>query len=73
MDKKIYNTECSRCHGEKGNANLYGSKDLVKTNLSIPERIEVIKKGRNMMPAYGTKLSEEQIKAVADYIEELKK
>lgn len=73
LGKEIYANECARCHGENGNANLYGSKDLSQTVLSNVEQIEIITNGKNAMPAFKNKLTEDQVAAVTVYIEELKK
>lgn len=73
LGKEIYANECARCHGENGNANLYGSKDLSQTILSKEEQIGIITNGKNTMPAFKNKLTEDQVAAVTAYIEELKK
>ena len=70
---KIYKTYCVTCHGIYGDMGGSGAFDLTVTELNLEERIEVITKGRNLMTPFEGLLSEEKIKAVAEYIEELKK
>ena len=40
---------------------------MTASTLSLEEKIEVITNGRNAMMAYKTSLSEDEIKAVAEY------
>ena len=56
-------------NGKKG---LFKSPDLSITNLDLSVRVIWIKEGKGVMPAYAGKLSEEEIKAVAAYLDELK-
>lgn len=70
---KIYKTYCVTCHGIYGDMGGSGAFDLSKTQLTLEERIQVITKGRNLMTPFEGLLSEEKIKAVAEYVETLKK
>lgn len=71
--EKIFKSYCVACHGVKGNMGTNGAFDLTRSTLPLPERIEVITNGRNAMTPFKTLLSEEKIKAVAEYVEELRK
>ncbi len=69
--KRVYNTYCLTCHGQKGNMGASGAHDLTKTKLSLAESIKVITEGRGLMTPHKF-LGEEKIKAVAKYIETFK-
>ena len=70
--EKIYKTYCVTCHGIYGDMGSSGAFDLTKSTLSLEERIQVISEGRNLMTPFKELLSEEKIKAVAEYIETLR-
>lgn len=68
---QLYHTHCSECHGEQrlggtGPALLPGNLTRLKKEKSV----EVIAKGlaATQMPAFDSKLSENQIKLLAEYI-----
>ncbi|MBL0763755.1 SirB2 family protein [Marivirga atlantica] len=70
--EKIYLAECKKCHGTDGKKGLFKAPDLTKSELTLEERIAWIKQGKGVMPSYEGKLSADDIKSVAAYIEELK-
>jgi mono/diheme cytochrome c family protein len=70
--KTVYKTYCVSCHGPKGKLMLNDSPDLSVSKMTLEERLENIRKGGSMMPAFEEVLSEEQIQAVAVYLDELK-
>ncbi len=71
--QKLYTASCAKCHGEDGKLNLLGAKDLSISTMDLNARIEIIKNGKNAMTPFSGMLNEEQIKAVAEYTETLKK
>ncbi len=71
--EKIYKTYCVTCHGVYGDMGASGAHDLTVSTLSLEERIEVITNGRNTMTPFKDLLSEEKIRAVAEYTLKLKK
>ncbi len=70
--KQVYKTYCVACHGANGKLKLNDAPDLTFCTMTLEERIENITKGGSMMPAFGEVISEEQIRAVAVYLDELK-
>ena len=46
---------------------LNGAKDLTASVLQKNERIELITKGKNIMPPFNTLLTEKEIEAVATF------
>ncbi len=71
--QELYIASCEKCHGEDGKLNLLGAKDLSISTMDLNARIEIIKNGKNAMAPFSEILNEEQIKAVAEYTETLKK
>lgn len=65
--QRIFKVSCAICHGNDGKLGANGSKDLTKSILTIDERIQLITKGKNTMPAQEGILSADEIKAVAQY------
>lgn len=71
--QELYSASCAKCHGADGTLNLLGAKDLSVSTMDLNARIEIIKNGKNAMTPFFGMLNEEQIKAVAEYTETLKK
>ncbi len=71
--EKLYKQYCVTCHGLYGNMGASGAYNLQKSELALEERINVITNGRNTMTAFKSLLSEERIRAVAEYTLELSK
>lgn len=71
--QEIFNASCVACHGSDGKLNLMGAKDLSQSVMSLDERINIIKNGKNAMTPFEGMLNEEQINAVATYVETFKK
>jgi cytochrome c6 len=77
----IYKLKCAMCHGAQGNADTPAGKAFKAASFSDPavvkisdaDRTAVVKNGKNKMPAFGDKLSADQIKAVLAYIRTLQK
>lgn len=69
--KIIYKQYCVACHGADGKMALNGAKDLSASTIAMEERINQITNGKGMMTPYKDILSEEQIKNVAEYLDEL--
>lgn len=70
--KEIYNTYCVACHGKNGNLGASGAKNLQESTMSLEERIEIITNGKKIMSPFKHVLEENEIEAVARYIENLK-
>ena len=69
---ELYKVNCSPCHGEDGKKGLGGASDLSASILSEDEAKAVITNGRGNMAPYGGALKEEEIKALATYLQSLK-
>lgn len=74
-----FKTKCAMCHGDDGKANTPAGKaykaeplkDPMVVNASDDELAVIVKKGKNKMPAFGDKLTDDQINAVIAYIRSL--
>ncbi|NUO01952.1 MAG: c-type cytochrome [Saprospiraceae bacterium] len=73
--QKLYKTYCVTCHGLNGDMQGNGAIDLTKSALSLDERIKVISEGRTgtVMVGFKTLLDEAKVKALAEYVEKLRK
>lgn len=71
--KTVFLTYCQACHGADGKLGLSGAKDLTLTAKTDAEIREVLQNGKNAMPSYKNTLSEDEIGAVSQFIQSLKK
>lgn len=77
----VYKAKCQMCHGPDGTANTPAGKAIKASSFKSPavknasnaDLIAVVHNGKGKMPAYGTKLSDAQIKAAVAYIRTLQK
>jgi mono/diheme cytochrome c family protein len=69
----LFRKHCVVCHGADGTLGLNGAKDLTQSALPLEERINIITNGKKLMTPFGTILSQDEIKAVAEYTLTLKK
>lgn len=77
----LFKSKCAGCHGPDGKGQTamgkmmklkdLGSEEVQK--LSDAEIHEIITKGKKAMPAFGTKLSKEQIDELAAYVRDFGK
>lgn len=75
-----YKSKCQVCHGPDGKGDTamgkkLGAKDFHSpevAKMSDTELFEITKKGKDKMPAYDGKLTDDQIKALIKYIRSLK-
>lgn len=71
--KLVFKQYCIVCHGADGKLAVSGAKDLSVSVISKEEAIAQVTNGKGLMTPYKDILSEEQIGAVVDYIQELRK
>ena len=63
----IYQKNCVRCHGANGKKGANGAHDLTKSNLNEFGRTYLVTNGLGKMPAFGKKLTPEQVQQVVAY------
>lgn len=77
--KKIYVDKCLKCHGEKGKGDGPKAEDLEKKPADYTDKAKMakftdadlkkaVKEGKKPMPAFGKKLTEEQIDDAIGYV-----
>ncbi len=66
--KVLYEQLCAPCHGIDGTDTREGAKKLAGSQISFFQIPEIIRKGKKTMPAFGKYLSEEDIRAVTQYV-----
>ena len=72
LGTKLYEANCITCHGEDGKKGFANASDLSASVLSEGEAKNVITNGRGGMAPYGGQMTEEEIKALASYLQSLK-
>jgi mono/diheme cytochrome c family protein len=76
----LYKSKCQACHGADGRGDTpagkkVGAKDFHSgevAKMSDTELFEITKKGKEKMPAYDKKLTDDQIKTLIKFIHSLK-
>ena len=76
-----YKAKCAMCHGADGLGATPAGKSLKAASFKDPaivkapdaQLIATVKSGKNKMPAYAGKLTDDQIKAAVAYIRTLEK
>jgi len=63
----LYAQKCMTCHGADGTKGFGGAKSIPASQLTLQERIDLITHGKNTMPAFKGQLTDDEIKAVAEY------
>jgi mono/diheme cytochrome c family protein len=69
--QEIFTMECVKCHGVDGRGVLSGAKNLTVSELSIDEKLDIIRNGKNAMNPYGKVFSDEELNAVGNYVHSL--
>ena len=65
--QSIFQKNCVRCHGADGRKGASGAHDLTKSNLNAFGRTYLVTNGLGKMPAFGKKLTPEQVQQVVAY------
>jgi cytochrome c6 len=69
----VFKKYCVACHGIDGKLAMNGAKDITLSTLNIAERVAHIANGKGIMPPFKDVLSPEELQAVAEYVESLRK
>jgi cytochrome c6 len=72
----LYKSKCQICHGPDGKGSAAGEKMGVKdfhtSKSTDAQMFDIVKKGKNKMPSFDKKLTDDQIKDLIKYIHTLK-
>jgi mono/diheme cytochrome c family protein len=76
----LYKSKCQACHGADGKGDTAAGKKLGVKDFHAPEvakmsdseLFDITKKGKDKMPGYDKKLTDDQIKELITYIRSLK-
>jgi mono/diheme cytochrome c family protein len=74
LGQRIYDDNCARCHGNAGGGGAGPKLADGKVVEDFPDpaaQAEVVREGRGSMPAWGSKLSADEIDAVVRYTREV--
>ena len=65
----IYRENCATCHGADGQGGVGPTLagQVADKYPDIADEISVVTNGRNLMPAWGSRLSEDEIRSVVTY------
>jgi len=69
----LYEANCANCHGTDGKLCALGAKDLSLSTMTKEQAAEIIANGKSTMTPFKFLLTSEEIQAVSDYVEALKK
>lgn len=73
LGRRTYVNNCVACHGATGDGgigNQINTREILELYPTIEDQIEIVTDGRNRMPSFGARLSEEEIDAVVRYSRE---
>jgi cytochrome c6 len=79
--EKIFKAKCVACHAANGSGDTKAGKNLGAQDLRLPAvaqesdstLVGIISKGKNKMPKFDEKLTQEQIKSLIPYVRSLAK
>jgi len=69
--KLLFKSNCSICHGIKGNMKVNGAKDLTKSKASLVKSVAQVYFGRKLMTPFRGKLTDAEIVATSRYANSL--
>jgi cytochrome c oxidase subunit II len=70
LGQETYEGVCQKCHGENGEGGIGPRIAGSPTLTDFDELAQLVRNGRNEMPAVGADWSDEHIQALVDYLEE---
>ncbi len=72
--QRLYEKNCSLCHGKDGKQMSSGAPDLSLSTLNLEAVLKAIEIGspQKGMPAYGNRLKQNELISIANYVIELR-
>ena len=71
--KEVFESKCAKYHGTDGTKGKWGAKNLQISRLADAAMKTMIENGKRIMPAWGKRLTNEEIQSVMDYIKTLRR
>jgi cytochrome c6 len=71
--REIFESKCAKCHGSDGTKGKWGAKNLQVSKLLDSDMKTIITNGKRIMPAWGKRLTEDEILSVIDYVKTLRR
>ncbi len=71
--KALFNANCVQCHGQNGDMQKVGAKNLQTSQLSDTEVQNIILNGKNSMPPYSKVLDGSEVDALVQYVKSFRK
>lgn len=72
VGQKLYNKHCKLCHGKRGTRSLSGAPKLRESTLTDAEYRQIIRDGKDKMPAWKDELTDGEIQQIVTYIKTFK-
>ena len=73
LGQSVYTAYCVKCHGEDGKKRFMGANDLSLTTMDKSGIANIVTNGKESMTPFKDVLNDQQIQAVAEYVQTLKK
>ena len=64
----LFNTQCVMCHGENGDQQMSGAKDLTVSQMESEEVLLRLNQGKLTMPPYADHFTEHEKNAIVEYV-----
>jgi len=71
--REVFESKCAKCHGNDGTKGKWGARNLQVSRLGDSEMRTIISNGKRIMPAWGKRLTDDEMISVMDYIKTLRK
>ena len=69
---KLFQMQCTLCHGRDGKLGLSGARDLTVSALTREQMVLLVSNGKGVMMPYKNVLRPEEIEAVVDHVRSLR-
>ena len=70
--REVFESKCAKCHGADGTKGKWGAKNLQVSRLGNNEMRTIITNGKRIMPAWGKRLTEDEVLSVIGYVKTLR-
>jgi mono/diheme cytochrome c family protein len=70
---RLYKQYCKSCHGKKADRDNKKVPSLINSTLDDTAKIQLVRNGRNEMPAFSAQLTVGQIEEILDFLQTISK